>query len=224
MMRVARFPVLVLAPVLVLVLVPVPGHAADRTQVYSIQGADCASCAEAIKGELKKIPGVRKVEFDKHAVEITVKMDDRVADGAILAGVARAREGLTAVVGPGKDAYLAAEPFPAGADFRVLTSDGSAVGPLPKLAVAGKYTVFDVYADWCGPCRVVDERLRTIVAARSDVAVRKLNVVDFDRPLARELGAGFDTLPFLVVITPAGRKVEIAGGDEDELDRALRSP
>ena len=45
---------------------------ADRTQVYSIQGADCATCAEDIKKELKKVKGVGKVEFDKQKVEITV--------------------------------------------------------------------------------------------------------------------------------------------------------
>jgi len=209
-------------PVLVLVLVLVPGLClADRTQVYSIQGADCASCAEAIKGELKKIAGVKKVDFDKHAVEITVKMDDGVDDAAILAGVARSQEGLTAVVGAGKGAYLPAEPFPAGADFRLVTNDGSAVGPLPKLAVAGKYTVFDVYADWCGPCRLVDARLREIMAARKDVAVRKLNVVSFESALAQELGSRLSSLPYVVVFTPSGKRIDIDGANMEKLDKAL---
>ena len=213
-----------LALVLVHVLVPLRATAADRTQVYSIQGADCASCVEKIKAELKKVKGVKKVDFDKHAVEITVRMEDAVADQAVLDAVARAEEGMKALVGPGKGAYLPFAEFPEGTDFEVLTTDGSAVGPLPKLAVAGKYTVFDVFAEWCGPCRMVDERLRTVVAQRKDVAIRKLNVRDFDTPLARELGPAFDTLPFVVVVTPKGKRVEIAGTDFEKLDKALQTP
>ena len=197
---------------------------AERTQVYSVRGLDCSSCADQIKSELKKVKGVRKVEFDKHAVELTVRMDDGVADQAVLDAVARAEKGLSAVVGPGKGAYLPFESFPPGADIQVLTDDGKAVGPLPKLAVAGKYTVFDVFAEWCGPCREVDARLRAVVSERTDVAVRKLNVREFDTELARELGPAFDTLPYVVVISPKGKKVEIAGADFEKLDKALRTP
>lgn len=197
---------------------------ADRTQVYSIQGADCADCGDEIRDELKKVKGVKRVDFDKHAVEITVRMADGVADEAVVAAVARAGEGLTAIVGPGRGAYLPASDFPEGTDVAVLTTDGSAVGPLPKLAVAGKYTVFDVFAEWCGPCRVVDGRLRQVVTQRSDVAIRKLNVRDFDTPLARELGPAFQTLPYLVVLTPRGKRVDIVGTDFEKLDRALQTP
>ena len=90
--------------------------------------------------------------------------------------------------------------------------------------MAGKYTVFDVYADWCGPCRVVDEQLRKVVTDRKDVAVRKLNVRDFDTALARELGPAFETLPYVVVLTPKGKRIEIAGTDFEKLDKALKTP
>ena len=194
--------------------------AADRTQVYSIRGADCASCADRIQKELKGVKGVGKVEFDRQAVELTVRLDDGVADTVVLEAIARA--GLTGIVGGGQGAYLPQETYPAGADVAHLTEDGSAVGPLEGHRVAGKYTVFDVYADWCGPCRVVDEHLRDITARRDDVAVRKLDVVDFDSPLARELGGRLEALPYLVVYTPSGKKIEIVGSAErGKLEKAL---
>lgn len=114
--------------------------------------------------------------------------------------------------------------YPPGADLAVLTKDGSAVGGLEKHRVEGKYTVFDIYAEWCGPCRLVDDRLREIVAARSDVAVRKLNVVDFDTPLARELGPSFEALPYVVVFSPRGKRADIQGLDFEKLDKTLRVP
>jgi thiol-disulfide isomerase/thioredoxin/copper chaperone CopZ len=192
---------------------------ADRVQVYSIQGADCATCAERIKDELEKARGVGKVEFDKKKVELTVKLEEGVGDEVVVAAVERA--GLKAIVGPGQGAYLAHPEYPPGADVAWLTRDGSKVGPLPKLRVDGKYTVFDVYADWCGPCRTVDEHLRGVVAARADVAVRKLNLVDFDSALARELGSRLEALPYVVVFTPSGKRIDVAGAELAKIDKAL---
>ena len=73
----------------VVVLAAVPSFA-ERVQVFSVQGADCAECADKIRGELKKTKGVGKVEFDKQKVELTVKLDDGVADDAVVAAVERA--------------------------------------------------------------------------------------------------------------------------------------
>jgi thiol-disulfide isomerase/thioredoxin len=196
-----------------------PG-AAERVQVYSIQGADCAECGERLEGELRKLKGIKKASFDKRKVELTVRMEDGVGDAVVTAAAERA--GVKALAGAGLGAYLPHPDYPQGADVATLTKDGSKVGPLEKLRTPGKYTVFDVFADWCGPCREVDNRLREIVASRSDVAVRRLNVVDFDSPLARELGTRLDTLPYVVVFTPSGRRSDLAGLDMKKLEAALR--
>ncbi len=209
----------VLLPVVIALLGASPARG-ERTQTYSIQGADCAACGDRVKDALKKVGGVKKVTFDPKKVEIEVRMADRVSDDAVLAGVAAA--GLTAVVGAGKGGYQPVEPYPASADVATLTADGSKVGPLDRLRVHDKFTVFDVYADWCGPCRTVDRELRRIVAERKDVAVRKLNVVDFDSPLARELGPDFDGLPYVIVFSPRGKRTDIIGADLGVLAEALK--
>ena len=208
----------VLALVSILTVAPALARA-EATRVYSLQGADCESCADKVRGELKKVKGVRKVEFDRQKVEITVRLDETVADADVLAAVARA--GLKAVAGAGHGSYLPAEKYPAGADMQVLSRDGSAVGKLERLRVPDKYTVFDVYAEWCGPCRFVDARLRELIAGRQDLAVRKLNVVDFESPLAKELGSRIEALPYVIVFDPAGKRTDIVGADFGKLDKAL---
>lgn len=114
--------------------------------------------------------------------------------------------------------------YPSGADVKLLSPDGRAVGPFGKLRAAGKYTVFDLFADWCGPCKLIDAHLKKVTGERTDVAVRKLNVVDFDSPLARQMGEDFDALPFVVVYTPKGKRIEISGADLKAIDAALRTP
>ena len=212
--RLALSPVL---PVLALLLAATAARA-DRVQVYSIQGADCATCGDKVRAELKKVKGVKKAEFDIHKVELTVRLEDGVPDSEVLA--AAERVGLRAVVGAGQGSYLPHEAYPAGADVQELNKEGATVGPLAALRVPGKFTVFDVYADWCGPCRDVDARLRAIVAERKDVAVRKLSVLDFDSPLALELKV--DTLPYVVVFAPDGKKTEIRGAELAKIDKALK--
>src|SRR5206468_1340848 len=108
-------------------------------------------------------------------------------------------------------------------DVATLTADGARVGPLEKLRVAGKFTVFDVYADWCGPCRQMDAALRETVSQRHDIAVRKLNLVRFDSPLGKELGSRLKALPYVVVFSPAGKRTDIVGAKLDKLAAALSS-
>src|SRR6266850_2263593 len=94
---------------------------ADRTQVYSVQGVDCADCGTPIKSGLKKLKGVKKSAFDIHKVEITVTMDNHVTDQAVLDVITRSGHGFKGIVGPGQGAYLPLETYPKGADVVVLT-------------------------------------------------------------------------------------------------------
>ena len=216
-MRLSRLAAFHTGAVLALLLCSATARA-DRVQVYSIQGADCASCGDKVRAELKRVKGVKKAAFDIHKVELTVELEDSVPDSEVLD--AAERVGLRAIVGAGQGSYLPHEAYPAGADVQELNKDGASVGPLAALRVPDKFTVFDVYADWCGPCRDVDARLRKVVAERQDVAVRKLSVVDFDCPLASELGV--EMRPYVVVFAPDGKKTEINGARLDKIDKALK--
>jgi thiol-disulfide isomerase/thioredoxin len=120
---------------------------------------------------------------------------------------------------------LSFEPLPAlpeGADLKRIAEAGEDVPSLAEHAVAGKFTVFDFYADWCVPCRAIDQHVYALLQRRTDIAVRKLNVVSWDTPLAKRHLARVPALPYLVVYGREGKVVaSIAGLDLDALDRAV---
>lgn len=113
------------------------------------------------------------------------------------------------------------EGWPQSADVLLIADRGQFV-ELGGHAVAGKATVFDFYAQWCAPCRKVDAHLRELSGNRSDFAVRKLDVVDWETPLARHYLADIPALPYVVVYDARGRYVgAVAGLDLARLDRLI---
>lgn len=113
-------------------------------------------------------------------------------------------------------------PLPAGADLREIAGAGEDVPDLGVHAVPGKITLFDFYAVWCAPCRQIDAHLFPLLGRRHDMALRKLNVVDWETPLARRYLREVPTLPFVMVFDRRGKHVaSVAGLDLPALDRAI---
>jgi thiol-disulfide isomerase/thioredoxin len=92
-------------------------------------------------------------------------------------------------------------PVPPGADVADLTNTGEAV---PLHPVPGKITVFDFWAPWCKPCTRLTPALYELAARYPDrLAVRRINVVDWDSPAAAMyLTPGGFSLPHIKVLGP----------------------
>lgn len=113
-------------------------------------------------------------------------------------------------------------PLPASADLVEISAQGEDVPALEPHLVPGKVTVFDFYAVWCAPCRKIDAHLFPLLGRRSDLAVRKLNVVSWETPVAERYLRNASSLPYVVVYGKRGQRVAaIAGLDLDAIDRAI---
>ena len=112
----------------------------------------------------------------------------------------------------GYAAYLASGGRPAPEEIEgdiSVISRGEPVD-LQMSAVAGKYTVFDFYADWCPPCRVLDVQLHRIAAHHDNIAIRKIDIIDWTTPVVKQHGV--EGLPHLILFGPDGNK--LASGEE----------
>ena len=133
-----------------------------------------------------------------------------------------ADEGFEAVLGGGKGEYLGWATYPEGADARTIADGGADIPDLGAQVVRGKVTVIDFAASWCMPCRKLDAHSAQLLEARQDVAYRKLDIVDWETPLARRYLKQVSKLPYVIVYDTSGAQVDaIAGLAIDELDAAI---
>jgi thiol-disulfide isomerase/thioredoxin len=190
--------------------------------VISVRNVDCGGCGEEVAEAIANVPGVYEASFDRQAVELTVHYDAGATNTtAFFAAVTK--HGFEGVQGPGQGAYIPAVDFDPGLDVRVIAKQGEAVS-LRKHLVPDKVTVFDFYAPWCKPCRKVDAHFQTLLAERQDVALRKLNVVDWDSDLAAQHLQGIAELPYVIIYGKDGKRVEaITGLKLDALDTAIEA-
>lgn len=120
---------------------------------------------------------------------------------------------------------LTFDPLPAlpeKADLLEIAHEGEDVPALEPHAVKGKVTVFDFYAVWCAPCRQIDAHVFGLLGKREDLALRKLNVVSWETPLAKRYLKDAAGLPYLVIYGKSGKRVAtVEGFDLKKLDQAI---
>lgn len=83
---------------------------------------------------------------------------------------------------------------------------------------SNKPVLLDIYADWCGPCRMVGPIVSEIAKERSDVKVGKINVDE--QP---ELAAQFQvmSIPMLAVIKNGKLENQVVGYRSKEQIEAM---
>lgn len=194
--------------------------ASASTTVISMQGIDCESCGARAITAVKALPGVYEARFDKVLAELTVQHDAAQAGPADFVAAVESL-GYQGFEGPGKGAYVPDVEMPAGADAARINAPGQAVDLRAHLA-AGKVTVVDFYAVWCQPCRKVDTHMKQVLATQPDVALRKVDVVDWDSAVAKQHLQGVPNLPYVIVFGKSGRQVaQISGLELQQLDAAI---
>lgn len=94
---------------------------------------------------------------------------------------------------------------PASAASKIETiSHGSPVSIRQHLA-AGKITLVDFYADWCGPCRMISPYLASLASSNPQITLRKIDIVRWNMPVCQQYQIG--TVPQVWVYNKRGALV-----------------
>lgn len=188
--------------------------------VISLHDISCQSCGATSVKALKQVAGVIDATFDRDRVELLLSFDKTRTQPEKLLAVVEAL-GYAGKLGAGSGRYVAQVVFPPEVDAAWVSKEGEAVD-IEQHKVAGKVTVFDFYADWCGPCREVDRAMLSVLKDNDDVALRKLNVVDWESGVAKQYLAKIPSLPYVIIYSPSGKRVQaIHGLHLDELFAAI---
>lgn len=187
----------------------------------SLAKIDCADCGDVIVTDLRGRPGVYDAHFDRKAAEVRVVASPEFDVIGAVKQLAAA-EGFDAVLGEGKGNYIPHAPFPEGADAQTVVEDGRDVPDLAALLVKGKTTVVDFSGLWCRPCRKIDQYMVTALATRKELAYRRLDIGDWESPLAKHYLKDVPQLPYVIVYGPDGAKIDtIVGVDLPRLEKAI---
>jgi thiol-disulfide isomerase/thioredoxin len=91
-----------------------------------------------------------------------------------------------------------------GQSIEVITH-GQQVDISKHLAL-GNVTIVDYYADWCGPCKQVSPALEQLARSDSEIALRKVDIVDWGSAVAQQYK--ISSIPRVEIY---GRKGQLVG-------------
>ena len=203
------------------VLLAAAAMAASSLQ-FTVIGLDCKECAPPIVKALKGIDGVGNVSLDWKKGVATVE----IPDGFDRAKIKKALDaiGYDAVF-PGENrSEFQALPEEVVRTLDVVSFDGAKKIDLKTLAVPGKITIVDYWAEWCSPCHFLEKRLHHLMNENPNVALRRVNVGKWDNEAARQATAEFrlEALPYVRVYDARGKFVDdVTGGSWDGLLKAF---
>lgn len=201
---------------------PTPEPRQDlQTFEFEVKGMTCDMCAGTATGLLADIPGVHDARVDFETGSGVAFADERVTASDIRSALSSyGFEGRFPGDDPADSVPLSGEERP-GLDIRTV-SHGEVVNVEAELAPR-KVTIFDYYADWCGPCHLLTPKLERLVKRYGNVALRKVDIVDWESEAAKQATREFrlSGLPYVRVYAPDGRVLGSVVGNHVEQVEAL---
>ena len=180
---------------------------AHALQVWEIPMMNCTDCTNKVKHAVSNIDGFEIRAISQRKTQICFE-GDTVSFAAKLKDLGYAVTDKKTVDNCPK---VEKTPWETYSQKVKIVSTGEEFNYQDHL-VAGEYTLFDYGAAWCGPCYSATDRIKAVLAKRTDLSVRVIDLEGemekaFDLPVARQHLAFAAGIPWLVLFDPKGKKV-----------------
>lgn len=102
--------------------------------------------------------------------------------------------------------------------IEIISYNGEEVD-LSSHLVSGGITIFDFYADWCGPCKSLSSNLEPYVKNREGVYLKKINIKDWNSPVSKYYN--IRSIPSVWIYDKNGNETVKKIGSFEEIKRII---
>ncbi len=102
---------------------------------------------------------------------------------------------------------------------------GGAKINITDLLARNKITIFDFYADWCGPCRAFSPKVERLIENNPNLALRKVDIVTWKSELSRQIAREYQMsgLPFILVFNDSGKLLgRVEGNYIEKIEQIIK--
>ncbi|MBL4652950.1 MAG: cation transporter [Flavobacteriales bacterium] len=192
-----------------------------QTYTFTIEGMTCDACANTATKTLQSAKNVESasVDFETKTATVTGNLTETEIKSILEENT-------------NFEAFFEGEtPLEPLSDEEKSELDISIIKGGDKLKFAdymteGKITIFDFYADWCGPCRVFSPKVEHFIKNNPNVSLRKVDIVDWGSDLSGQLTKKYEmpALPFVLIFDAKGKLIgKVAGNHIDEVEAIIKA-
>jgi thiol-disulfide isomerase/thioredoxin len=192
----------------------------QKTFEFTVEGMSCETCAETATKVLQ-FDGIISASVDFATKKATVVADENMTEADIKNRM-YSESNFEALFAGESLVKPLTEAEKAGLDIKSMLP-GEKI-KFKKEVAAGKITVFDFTAKWCGPCRIYTPKVERLLLKYPNLAVREADILEWDSDLGKQLTSEYQmpSLPFTLVFDDRGKLLgTVIGNNIEELEAII---
>ncbi|HRJ30996.1 MAG TPA: thioredoxin domain-containing protein [Cyclobacteriaceae bacterium] len=197
------------------------GNEPEKKYEFTIEGMTCGACAQTATNVLLKTEGIREAKVDFASKQAVVVASANMTEQQIRDAI-KEHTNFEALFSADELVKSLTNEERKNLNIEVIKGGGQL--NWKESVVPGKLTVFDFYADWCGPCKVFSPKVERLLLKYPDMALKQVDIVDWKSNLSKQLTKEYKmpALPFTLIFDGSGKFVgKVEGNRIEEVEQII---